>query len=91
MFKLMMKLNATACMAPPFDTNPLTKMWPLVTTSRILIYNFPKYVKLTKMAMVQIVGSVEDEHCFSTLVFMKSKLHNMLTTHLPFVVQIFAQ
>ncbi len=27
MFKLMMKSNAIACMAPPFDTNPLIKMW----------------------------------------------------------------
>ncbi len=24
MFKLTMKLNVIACMAPPFDTNPLT-------------------------------------------------------------------
>ncbi len=27
MFKLMMKLNVAACMAPPFDTNPLIIMW----------------------------------------------------------------
>jgi hypothetical protein len=51
-FKLMMNSNATACMAPPFDTNPLTKMWHLVTTSHILVYNFLEYVKLVEMAMV---------------------------------------
>jgi hypothetical protein len=28
---------------------------------------------------------------FSTLVFMKSKLWNRFTTHLPFVVHMFAQ
>jgi hypothetical protein len=26
MFKLTMKSNLTACMVPPFDTNPLTRM-----------------------------------------------------------------
>jgi len=43
------------------------------------------------MAMVQIVGNVEDESCFSMLAFMKSKLRNKLTTHLPLVVLMFAQ
>jgi hypothetical protein len=86
-----MKSNATTCMAPPFDTNPLMRMWCLVTTFWILVYKFPKYVKLVELAMVQIVGSVEDERCFFTLAFMKSKLCNMLITHLPLVVHMFAQ
>ncbi len=86
----MMNLNAAACMAPPFDTNPLTIMWCLVTTSRVLVCSFPKYAKLAKMAMVQIMGSVEDEHYFYMLAFMKSKFRNKLTTHLPLVVWMFA-
>jgi hypothetical protein len=36
MFKFTMKSNTTACMAPPFDLNPLIKMWRLVTTSQVL-------------------------------------------------------
>jgi hypothetical protein len=52
MFKLTMKSNVAACMAPPFDLNPLTKMWCLVTTSRLLSFNFLKYVKLVELAMV---------------------------------------
>jgi hypothetical protein len=48
-------------------------------------------VKLAEMTMVQIVGSVEDERCFSTLAFMKLKLCNKLTTHLPLVVWMFAK
>jgi hypothetical protein len=32
MFKHTMKSNAATCMAPPFDLNPLTKIWRLVTT-----------------------------------------------------------
>jgi hypothetical protein len=72
LFKLTMKSNAMACMAPPFDINLPTKMWRLVTTSHILITSFPKYVKLAKLAMVQVVGNVEDERCLFILVFMKS-------------------
>jgi len=33
MFKFTMKSNVATCMAPPFDSSPLTKMWCLVTTS----------------------------------------------------------
>jgi hypothetical protein len=44
-----------------------------------------------ELAMVHIIGSVEDEKCLSTLAFMKSKLHNWLTTHLPIVMHMFAQ
>jgi hypothetical protein len=76
---------------PQFDTNPLTKIWQLVTTSHILITNFPKYVKLVELAMVQMVGNMEDEFFFSFMAFMKSKLHNRLTTQLLFVVWMFTQ
>ncbi len=48
-------------------------------------------MKLVELAMVQIVDSVEDERCFFTLAFMKSKLRNRLITHLPLVVCMFAQ
>ncbi len=59
-----MKLNVATCMAPPFNTNPLTRMWCLVTTFQVLICKFLEYVKLVEMAMVQIMGSVEDERYF---------------------------
>jgi hypothetical protein len=39
--------------------------------------------------MVQILGSIEDERTFSNLVFMKSKLHKKLTTHLNLCVRMF--
>ncbi len=91
MFKLTMKSNAATYMAPPFDLNPLTKMRCLVTTFRVFSSSFLEYVKLTKLVMVQIFGNVEDEKCFSTLAFTKSKLQNRLTTHLPHVVHMFSQ
>jgi hypothetical protein len=48
-------------------------------------------VKLVELVTVQILSSVEDERCFSTLAFMKSKLCNRLTIHLSIVVRMFAQ
>jgi len=38
-----------------------------------------------------VLGSVEDERCFFDIVSMKNKLTNHLTTHLDFVVSIYAQ
>jgi len=45
-------------------------------------------MKLVELAMVQIVISMEDGRCFSTLVVMKSKFHNRLITHLPLIVHV---
>ncbi len=34
------------------------------------------YMKLVKIAMVQVIGFIEDERCFNNLIFIKSKLCN---------------
>jgi len=73
-------------MAPLFDINPLIRMWWLVTTPWILIISFFEYIILVELAMVQVVGNVEDEKCLFIWAFMKYKLCNSLTTHLSFVV-----
>jgi hypothetical protein len=65
-------------------------MWRLMITFWKLDYSFPKFVKLIELAMVQIIGSVEDGRCFSMLAILISKLHNMFITHLPLVVHMFA-
>jgi hypothetical protein len=65
-------------------------MWHLVIKSCILVTSFPEYVKLTNLAMVQVVGSVEHKKNFSILTFMKFKFCNKLT-HLPFVMHMFTQ
>jgi hypothetical protein len=43
-------------------------------------------MKLVELAMVQIIGSIEDEQYFSTLTIMKTKLRNLLTKHLELVI-----
>ncbi len=44
-----------------------------------------------EIAIVMVVGSVEDEKTLSIVSFMKSKLYNCLTTHLDLVVQMYTQ
>jgi hypothetical protein len=46
---------------------------------------------LAKIVAVQILGSVEDEHTFSTFSFMKSKLQNKLCEHSAIIVGMFSQ
>jgi hypothetical protein len=50
-----------------------------------------EYMKLAKIAMGQMINSIKDERCFNNLDFIKSKLHNWLTTHLDLMVWMFAQ
>jgi hypothetical protein len=50
-----------------------------------------KWLKLIELSMAIIMGNVENEWCLSNLGFMKSKLRNILTTHLDLVVKMFGQ
>jgi hypothetical protein len=40
---------------------------------------------------MQVIGLVEDEQCFFTLTFMKTKLKNQLTKHLELFIWMFNQ
>ncbi len=40
-----------------------------------------KFMRLAKLAMVQVIDSVEDEKTFSTLFFKNPKLWNQLVGH----------
>ncbi len=48
-------------------------------------------LKLVEIVTIIVVRNVEDKKTFSTISFMKSKLHNCLTTHLDLVVQMYIQ
>ncbi len=48
-------------------------------------------MKIAKIVMVQVIGSVEDECAFKTFCFVKSKLSNQLTKHVTFVMHMFTQ
>jgi len=59
---------------------------------RQLLFNaFPKYLKVVKIAMVYVLGFVEDERCFNYVAFLKNKVWNRLNNHLELVVPMYAQ
>jgi hypothetical protein len=51
-------------------------MWRRFVSSVILKDRIFEYFKLVELAIVAVLGSVEDEFTFSTVTFMKSKLRN---------------
>jgi hypothetical protein len=48
-------------------------------------------MKLVQMAIVQVVGGIKNERIFFMLTFMKSKLQNLLVSHLNIVIYMFVQ
>jgi hypothetical protein len=68
-----MQSNNESAMKPSHDCNPSTQMWRNFTSNVILKYRISKYFKLVELTIVVVLGSVEDEHAFSTITFMKSK------------------
>ncbi len=90
-FTITMKNNSHGALHLPLDCNLITKMWAQLATNVIMAQKLLQFLKLVEIAIVMVVGSVEDERIFSTVNFMKSKLCNCLTTHLNLVVWMYAQ
>jgi hypothetical protein len=68
--------NVKLAMQKPFVVNPITKLWKTLTSFLILKNKLLKYIKLVELAIVKVIGSIEDEHYFFMLTFMKIKLWN---------------
>ncbi len=69
--------------------NPATRMWLKIQSSPLLVLKLNDYIKVAKIAMVQVLGLIEDEKIFNNFAFMKNKLHKKLITHLDLCVQMF--
>jgi len=65
----------------------MSTQWRTPTSSRILENKILEYIKLVEL-VVQVIGSIEDECCFSTLTFTKEKLQNQLAMHLEQLFKI---
>ncbi len=78
LFKASMKTNVDNALKPPHVINPLTKLWHYLVRNVHLRSTFLEYLKLAKIAIVQIIGSMDDERMFWTLNFMKSNIQNKL-------------
>jgi hypothetical protein len=59
--------NVKLAMQKPFDVNQVTKLWRTLTSFQILENKILEYMKLVELAVVQVIGVVEDEHYFSML------------------------
>jgi hypothetical protein len=89
LFKLAVLSNAQAAMESLDTLNPLTHLWQMLDANTALAKSFSEYVKLAQIAMIHVLGSVEDERCFSSLNFLKDKLRNRLDeSHLLIVVEM---
>ena len=85
------KNNIANAMQEPVDQKPLTCIWRIISTSKVLSSNFLEYLKHVEIELVQLIGSVKDEHCFSMLNFIKNKIWHCLTGNLELSVPMFAQ
>jgi hypothetical protein len=85
LFKQCMKENSTKMLKKPYDINPVTRLWHSINANSFLKLALSKYLIVAEMAVVMVLGSVQDERTFSMMSFMKSKLRNRLTTNLPLV------
>jgi hypothetical protein len=73
------------------DVNPVSTLWENFSSNALLCVQLSKFMKVAKLAVVQIMGFVEDDKIFSTLTFMKTRLWNQLCENLDLVVHMFAQ
>lgn len=91
LFKTCMKSNARMALMPPFDMNPLTRVWRVLDGNNTLTQSFSEFIKLAELAVTHVIGSVEDERLFSAVKFLKSKLRASLDDHLQVAVGMYAQ
>jgi hypothetical protein len=86
-----MDVNNETIMKEDYFANPIPWLWVKISFSSILKQTLSKFIKLAKIACVQVLRFVEDEHCFSIMAYMKNKLKNHLTFHLDFYIHFFTQ
>lgn len=56
-----------------------------------IVKTFGEYLKLAQIAMIHVLGSMEDECIFLTLNFLKDRLRNILDHNLGGVVGMYVQ
>jgi hypothetical protein len=86
-----MKSNAEKMLGPPYDQNPVSKLWQKLGCNGLLLSKLSEFMRLAKIAITTVLGSVEDERTFSSLKFIKSRLRNRLEGNLDTVVRVFSQ
>jgi hypothetical protein len=70
----------------PVTINPVTQLWQSLDANSYLRHSLFEYIIITKIAIVMVMGSIQDERTFSMVSFMKSKLCDRLGKHLSMAV-----
>jgi hypothetical protein len=99
LFKVAMLNNTKAAMPEPATLqvppapviNPLTMIWRIFDANSTLSKCFPEYLKLAEIAIIHVLGSIEDERSFSSLNFLKNKVRNRLDQNLQVIVGMHGQ
>jgi hypothetical protein len=91
LFKLTMKENAASMLKKPYTVNPVTRMWLSIDGNSYLRHSLSEFMKVAELGITMVLGSVQDVRTFSTMSFLKTKVRNRLTTHLPLVVSMKCQ
>jgi hypothetical protein len=60
-----MKSNAEKMLGPPYDQNPVSKLWQKLGCNGLLLSKLSEFMRLAKIAITTVLGSVEDERTFS--------------------------
>jgi hypothetical protein len=77
--KITMATNSETIMKGDCLMNCVTRLSTKINSSSILKHKFLEFIKLTEIGCVQVLGTMENERCFSTMAFMKNKSRNHLT------------
>jgi hypothetical protein len=85
-----MQFNVAIAMEAPFHVNPLTRLWWALEAFRVLRHFFLEFFKLLEIAVIQMLGLVEEDKTFSTFSFMKSKLRICSNEHLNIIVGMYS-
>jgi hypothetical protein len=62
----------------PFDINLMTKLWVTISNNALFKQQLNEYLKLVEIVVLSMFRSIQDEQTFSTLAFMKDKLHDQV-------------
>jgi hypothetical protein len=75
-FKMTMGHNFDPILHEESGFNPLIRMWCKVSGSPLLNHKFLEFIKLVEIIVVQVFGSIKNQHTFNIVAFMKTKLQN---------------
>ncbi len=91
-FKVTMMHNSKVVLWEESSLNLMTRLWHKIIANPILNHKFLEFMKLAKIVVVlEMFGSIEYEHTFNIMSFMKNRLRNRLNTHLDLCTHFFNQ